>query len=224
LNRESIGKALLLTSICLINCFGAIIAVTLSGFSTINLSSEAKFILGGSVSTIDAFNYLINFFLYSSFPIIIVDSWTDYNFLPYEKNKLTKHQIFLWSSLTNIIGKFLILLCMNIRLLPIILGITIVFIIIFYLLGLIKPVKSCLSWIFGTQARGKLCRGFHNLMGTLFCLFWLTPFFWFIAVQFINQNFKTGELGNYAFFISFYVAMLVVILRLISSYPLQRDK
>jgi hypothetical protein len=225
LNREATGKILLLSLICLINWSGVIVEILLSGFLTINLSSEVKIILGGSISTIGAFGYLINFFLHASLPIVVVDSLLDCDFLPYEKNKFTKQQLFLLSSLTNIIGKTIVLLCMNPRIFPIMIGITIIFMAIFYLLGLIKPIKRCLAWIFGTQTTGKLRRIFHGFMGALFCLFCLSPFFWFVAVQFISQNFSTpGVLGNYAFFTSFYAAMLVIIFRLICICQFQRNK
>jgi hypothetical protein len=225
LNREATGKILTIALICLINWFGIIIEILLSGSLIINLSSEAKIILGGSISTIEAFGYLINFFLHASLPIVVIDSLLNYDSLPLQRNSLTKQQIFLLSSLTNIVGKAVNLLCINPLFFLTMIGSTIIFTAIFYLLGLSKPIKYCLVWTFETQATGKLRQGLHNLLGTLFWLFWLLPFFWFIAIQSVNQNFSTpGSLGTYAFFTSFYVAMLVIISRLICTYQFQRAK
>jgi hypothetical protein len=211
------AKVILLIVLGGINCLGILAELLFSGFFTINLSSEAKGILR-NVSTIEVFNYLVTFFFHAVLPIIAIDARLDCSLWLRDRNEFSYRRAVLWSSLPNLIGKIYILFVINRSLLPIAVGFAVIIMGLCYVLGTVKSIEKKMSWLFGTQPMGGWRRAGHNLMSTLFCLLWIMPFFWIIAGQFINQELKPSAVGDYAFFASFYVAMMVVALRLVYTF------
>jgi hypothetical protein len=216
LNRETTQKTIFLMLIVSMSILGVLSEIIFSGFFTINLSSEIKNILGRNPSTVEAFQYLINFCWHSLIPIIVIDAWLDYSTALHERNRFSYRQAVRLTLISNLIGKMITLAWIGPRLLPIAGGFTIAFITAFYSLGRVKPIEQGLSWLFGARSMGKWCRAIHTLMGSLFLLMFIFPYFWTIAIQFINQDLKATELGNISFFMSFYVTTMVIVCRLIS--------